>query len=70
MQRMAEQKIDVIKCLAIADSPLAGSLKRLGFGREPQGVKMIAWILTPSIERSRFFDSGRWHITYADLDGT
>ena len=67
---MAQDKIDVVKCLAVANSPLAGSLGRLGFRQEPQGVKMIAWILTPSIDRSYFFDSRHWHVTYADLDGT
>lgn len=70
MGRMEQHKIDVVKCLAVADSPLAGSLERLGFQREPSGVKMIAWILTPSVDRSHFFDPRRWHITYADLDGT
>lgn len=70
LRQMAEERIDVVKCLSPADSPVAEVLKTLGFRQEPDGVKMIAWILTPSIDRSYFFDRRNWHLTYADLDGT
>jgi len=70
MQQMAHDKIDVVKCLAVANSSVADLLEKLGFQPEPEGVKMIGWIHPPAIDRSHFFDSSHWHITYADLDGT
>lgn len=70
IQQMALDKIDVVECLAVGNSPLSGSLKRHGFEPEPQALKMIAWILTPRVDRSYFFNSSHWYITYADLDGT
>lgn len=69
-RRMADDEIDVLQCLAVAGSAAARTLERMGFRREPEGVRMIAWLLTPSIDRSDFFDERNWHVTYADLDGT
>jgi hypothetical protein len=69
-RQMADDEIDVVKCLAVAGSAAAGALESLGFRREPEGVRMIAWVLTPAIDRSCFFDERNWHVTYADLDGT
>jgi hypothetical protein len=70
MEQMAHQEIDVVKCLAVGHSRLSRALESRGFQQEPEGLKMIAWILTASIDRACFFDPSRWYVTYADLDGT
>ena len=69
IERLALSGADLVRCLAVAPSRLAGALKELGFRKEAGGVRVIGLVFDRSLDPDDLFDPRNWHITYGDLDG-
>jgi hypothetical protein len=69
IERLALSGADLVRCLAVAPSRLAGAFKGLGFRKEAGGVRMIGLVFDKTLDPNDLFDPRNWHITYGDLDG-